>query len=184
MASTNRANDLPVTVDVLQRVKLGKEERFELLLEQIIGVASNFDGYLGASIFCPGNDGSEYRIIFKFDRLKHLKLWEHSAIRQKLLVQAKELTTDLGSFSIITGLETWFTLPSRSGLLPPSRCKMVVISTIAILGLSQLIAWLPLDFMPSLIRPLTITFGMTLLMTYVVMPRPTKLLARWLYPSG
>lgn len=180
----NETNDLPVTVDVLQRVKRGKEEQFEVLLEQIIGAASNFDGYLGTSVFRPSDGGSEYRIIFKFDRLEHLKRWEHSSVRQKLLIQAKELTIDSGSFAIITGLETWFTLPSKPGLPPPARYKMVIITAIAIWVLSQLITLLPLDFLPSLLRSLIVTFCMTTLMTYVVMPRFTKLLAWWLYPGS
>ncbi len=179
-------NDQPVTVDVMQKVIAGKESQFEMLLQQIIGAASNFEGYLGASVFRPNSGSSEYRIIFKFDRLENLEIWEDSPIRQRLLKQARKLTVDSGSFSVITGLETWFTLPAQPGLPPPPRYKMVAVTAIAIFVLSQLISLLPLawmNFLPVLWRSLILTFAMTTVMTYIVMPRLTKVLAWWLYPN-
>lgn len=176
----------PVTVDVIQSVKPGKEKEFETLLAQFIDAASQFTGYLGASVFRPSEQSDrDYRIIFKFDRLEHLQQWEHSPIRQKLLTQAKELTVDDGTFSIITGLETWFTLPARPGMKPPPRYKMVVVSGVAIFGINQVLALLPaawLEPIPPLLRLLILILITTTLMTYVVMPRLTKLLAWWLYP--
>ncbi|WP_008310503.1 antibiotic biosynthesis monooxygenase [Leptolyngbya sp. PCC 6406] len=178
--------DPPVTVDVVQRVRPGKDREFEVLLERIISTASTFEGYLGASVFRPSEAGDgEYRIVFKFDRLEHLKRWEHSAMRQRFLTQAQELTVDAGHFSIITGLETWFTLPAKPGIPPPPRYKMVLVSGIAIFSINQLLALLPLAglaVLPPLLRLLILVFITTTLMTYVVMPRLTKLLAGWLYP--
>jgi antibiotic biosynthesis monooxygenase (ABM) superfamily enzyme len=180
-------SDAPVTVDVMQRVRPGKERDFEHLLEQIIGTASTFEGYLGSSVFRPSDqDLSEYRIIFKFDRLEHLKRWENSAARHNYLVQAKELTVNDGTFSVITGLETWFTLPSKPGMKPPARYKMVVVTGVAIFAINRLLALLPPAWLapfPPLVQLLILVFTTTALMTYVVMPRLTKLLAGWLYPD-
>jgi hypothetical protein len=179
--------DPPVTVDVVQRVRRGNEQAFEALLAQIISTASTFEGYLGSSVFRPsGQDDHEYRIVFKFDRLEHLKRWEHSSVRQRFLSQARNLTVDAGTFSIMTGLETWFTLPAKPGMLPPPRYKMVLVSGIAIFGLNQLLTVLPLAWLaqlPSVLRLLILVLLTTTLMTYVVMPRLTKLLAGWLYPQ-
>ncbi|MBD2124233.1 antibiotic biosynthesis monooxygenase [Trichocoleus sp. FACHB-262] len=179
--------DPPVTVDVVQQVTRGKEREFEALLEQIISTASTFEGYLGSSVFRPsGQDDHEYRIIFKFDHLENLQRWEHSSVRQRFLNQARNLTVDAGTFSIITGLETWFTLPAKPGMLPPPRYKMVLVSGIAIFGINQILAVLPLAWLaqlPSVLRLLILVFLTTTLMTYVVMPRLTKLLAWWLYPK-
>jgi hypothetical protein len=179
--------DPPVTVDVVQQVTRGKEREFEALLEQIISTASTFEGYLGSSVFRPSHqDDHEYRIVFKFDRLENLKRWEHSSVRQRFLSQARNLTVDAGTVSIITGLETWFTLPAKPGMLPPPRYKMVLVSGIAIFGINQILTVLPLDWLaqlPSVLRLLILVFLTTTLMTYVVMPRLTKLLAWWLYPK-
>jgi uncharacterized protein len=180
-------SDPPVTVDVMQRVRPGKEREFETLLEQIIGTASTFAGYLGSSVFRPNEqEPSEYRVIFKFDRLENLKLWENSTARQKYLTQAKELTVSEGIFSIITGLETWFTLPSKPGMKPPARYKMVLVSGLAIFAINRILALLPgawLGPLPPLVQLLVLILITTTLMTYVVMPRLTKLLAGWLYPN-
>jgi len=180
-------SDPPVTVDVVQRVRRGKEQEFEALLEQIISTASTFEGYLGSSVFRPGaQDAQEYRIVFKFDRLENLKRWEHSSVRQQFLTQARKLTIDAGTFSIITGLETWFTLPAKPGMPPPPRYKMVLVSGIAIFGINQVLNLLPLTWLaqlPSVLRLLILVFLTTTIMTYVVMPRLTKLLAWWLYPK-
>lgn len=179
--------DPPVTVEVVQQVRRSKEREFEALLQQIITTASTFDGYLGSSVFRPSHqDGSEYRIVFKFNHLENLKRWEHSAVRQQFLTQARSLTVDTGTFSIITGLETWFTLPAKPGMLPPPRYKMVLVSGLAIFGINQLLTILPpgwLAQLPSVLRLLILVFLTTTLMTYVVMPRLTKLLAWWLYPK-
>lgn len=181
------STDPPVTVDVVQRIKWGKEQEFEALLAKIISAASTFEGYLGASVFRPSHDhDGEYRIVFKFDHLDNLKRWEHSPMRQRFLAQARHLTVDVGTFSIITGLETWFTLPAKPGILPPPRYKMVLVSGLAIFAINQLLALLPLDWLtqlPSVLRLLILIFLTTTLMTYVVMPRLTKLLAGWLYPQ-
>ncbi|MBD1843052.1 antibiotic biosynthesis monooxygenase [Cyanobacteria bacterium FACHB-63] len=179
--------DPPVTVDVLQQVRRGKEREFEALLEQIISAASTFEGYLGSSVFRPSHqDDNEYRIVFKFDRLENLKRWENSSIRHRFLSQAHNLTVNAGTFSIITGLETWFTLPAKPGMLPPPRYKMVLVSGMAIFGINQILTVLPLSWLaqlPSILRLLILVFLTTTLMTYIVMPRLTKLLAWWLYPK-
>ena len=86
----------------------------------------------------------------------------------------------------MTGLETWFTLPAKPGMLPPPRYKMVLVSGLAIFGLNQLLTVLPLAWLaqlPSVLRLLILVLLTTTLMTYVVMPRLTKLLAGWLYPQ-
>lgn len=180
-------SDPPVTVDVVRSVRPGKASQFETLLEKIIGTASTFEGYLGSSVFRPNEqDSSEYRIIFKFDRLENLKRWENSTARQKFLNEAKELTVDDGTFSIITGLETWFTLPAKPGVKPPARYKMVVVSGAAIFAINRVLALLPTAWLaplPPLVQLLILVFVTTALMTYVVMPRLTKLLAGWLYPQ-
>jgi hypothetical protein len=89
-------------------------------------------------------------------------------------------------FAHVTGLETWFTLPDRADERP-ARWKMVAVTSTVIFGLqlpiqayllSSLLHW------PLVLRAAIMSLAMTLLMTYVVMPRATKLLRRWLYPEA
>jgi uncharacterized protein len=181
------STDPPATVDVLQRVRPGCEVAFETVLAELIAAAQSFEGHLGVNVFRPiDRINPEYRIVFKFDRVSHLKAWEASAIRQKLLERAQHLTIGTGQMSVLTGLETWFTLPQQPGLPPPPRYKMVIISTVMIYMLISIINALILPLLSSLpvvLRTLVVTLLTTTIMTYIAMPRLTKLLAGWLYPG-
>lgn len=182
----NNANDPPVTVDVLQRVKPGCETAFEQVLTDLIVAARAFEGHLGVNVFRSGSTSPEYRIVFKFDRVSHLKQWETSPIRQQLLKRASQLTVDVGQTSILTGLETWFTLSTQPGLPPPPRYKMVILSGIAIFILLNLATTFVVPLLlplPPLLRTLVVVLLMVSIMTYGVMPRLTKLFAGWLYPK-
>jgi len=184
----NPSDDPPATVDILQRVRPGCEAEFESVLADLIEAASAFEGHLGVNVFRPGDRAHpEYRIVFKFDRISNLKLWETSAIRQRLLDRANRLTVDTGQLSILTGLETWFTLPQQPGVAAPPRYKMVLLSGATIFVLANLINSLVLPLLsplPPLLRTLVVTFLMVATMTYIVMPRLTKLFAGWLYPKA
>jgi uncharacterized protein len=180
-------NDPPVTVCVLRRSKPGVELEFERIIAGIIAAASEFPGHLGTNIFrSPDSDLHEYRIIFKFDHLSNLQRWEDSDVRRHWLDLAAPLTEGEADVRVITGLETWFTLPVKKAILPPPRYKMATISWLAIFPLINSINFLfasLLDLLPPLIRSLTLSVILVFLMTYVVMPRMTKLFARWLYPK-
>ncbi len=184
--SRNQSGDQPVTVDVMQRVKPGCEAEFEQVLADLIQAAESFEGHLGVNIFRPSPQSQEYRVVFKFDRLSHLRQWENSPLRHRLLERAQQLTVDAGQFQILTGLETWFTLPAQGAITPPPRYKMLLLSLMVIFPLSNLLNLAlqpPLAFLPPLLRSLLISVIMLLLTTYVVMPRVTRLFAGWLYPK-
>ncbi|MBM0740989.1 antibiotic biosynthesis monooxygenase [Phormidium sp. CLA17] len=183
----NLSHDPPTTIDILQRVKPGCEAAFEVVLTDLLEAAKGFEGHLGVNVFRPSDHANpEYRIVFKFDRVSHLKQWEASAIRQKLLERAKHLTVGSSQVSILTGLETWFTLPQQPSVPPPPRYKMMVISGITIYVLISLINLLIVPLinpLPLFLRTLVVTLLMVAIMTYVAMPRMTKLFAGWLYPK-
>ena len=82
--------------------------------------------------------------------------------------------------SFVTGLETWFTLPGQPGEAPPPRYKMALVTWITIFPLITAIVAItgPLIKELPLALRLAITTGLTVpLMTWVVMPRVTRLLA-------
>jgi antibiotic biosynthesis monooxygenase (ABM) superfamily enzyme len=63
---------------------------------------------------------------------------------------------------------------------------MAVVAWLAIFPLITLITWLLgpwLGQLPLIPRTLGMTLAVTLLMTYVLMPGLTRLLAFWLYPK-
>lgn len=178
--------DHPVTVDVVTEVKLGCEAEFELALTDMIAAAQEFDGHLGTNVFRSSEaNHAEYRVVFKFNRLSSLQRWEAAPIRARLLERLNRLTVGEGKFQVLTGLETWFTLAAHTAIVPPPRYKMVLISWLVIFPLSNIMQPLlqqGLLTLPPLIRSAISAICMVSLMTYVVMPRVTKLFAGWLYP--
>ncbi|MGV2826826.1 hypothetical protein [Myxosarcina sp. GI1(2024)] len=86
------------------------------------------------------------------------------------------------------GLETWFAVNSSASqpIIPPPRYKMAIVTWIAIFVLIVIINLLFGSFLaslPMLLRSLVLTVGLVGLMTYIVMPRMTRLFSWWLYPK-
>jgi uncharacterized protein len=157
-------------------------------LHNYLEAAKTFNGHLGVNIFRPTDSANpEYRIVFKFDHLSNLQRWENSEIRNTWLLRAKRLTVGSHKTQILTGLETWFTLPTQKAIVPPPRYKMLAVTCLGAFPTLNLINILLQPFLrllPSLLRSLITTVVLLSLMTYVVMPRMTKLFASWLYPQS
>lgn len=182
----DQTSDPPVTVDVVQKIKPGCEAEFEQVLADLIEAAKAFEGHLGANVFRPSDRANlEYRIVFKFNHLSNLRQWEESAIRRRLLERIKDLTVGSSKWQTLTGLETWFTLATQRAIVPPPRYKMLIVTCIAAFPTINIINFLlqPLKASPLLLRTLITTVILLALMTYVIMPRMTKLFAGWLYPK-
>lgn len=108
-------------------------------------------------------------------------------MRQQLLERAKQLTVGASQTSVLTGLETWFTLPNQPGLAPPPRYKMFILTWVTIFILINLMNRFVVPLLTSLspwFATLIVTGLMVFLITYGVMPRITKLFAKWLYPQA
>jgi uncharacterized protein len=84
-------------------------------------------------------------------------------------------------------LEFWFSPPKGAIIPQPSRFRMALVMIAVIFGLvlsiGQVVGMVAAE-VPSYIR-LFVTISIEIfLMTYVLMPRITKLLAKWIYPSS
>lgn len=183
----SHTQDSSVTVVISRRVKQGCESEFETFLQGVTADCSQFPGYLGSSIFRPASiDDPEYRVIFKFDRLSNLRQWEKSEERQSWFVQAEALTESPPNIQVLTGLETWFTLPGQAAIVPPPRYKMVLVTWLAVFPLITLISTVlqnQLSPFPIVMRVMVVTAIAVPTMTYLLMPQMTRLFAGWLYPS-
>jgi hypothetical protein len=178
----------PVTVVVRRRVKAGCEPAFEELMKGIHRAAQDFPGYLGRDVIhSPAAGGfSEYTIIFRFDSELHLLVWQESAERREWLQRMAGIVVAETPHQRLSGLETWFSLPGGGIVTPPARYKMALVTWIAVFPLATLLQYLSMPVLgdvPAAIRALAMTALLVPLMTYVVMPRMTRLFRRWLYPE-
>ncbi len=181
-------DDPPVTAVASRRVKPGREREFEEWVSGILTAANDFPGYLGSEVLRPsdGAEDDEYRIVFRFDHASNLHAWENSDERQRWLRKSRPLLHEEEKVHVLTGLETWFTLPSKPGEPAPPRYKMAIVTWLAVFPVVAIIFslfghWL--NLLPTLVRTLVFTAVMVTLMTYVIMPRITRLFSFWLYPD-
>jgi uncharacterized protein len=179
--------DPPVTAVASRRVKPGREEEFEEWVSGILAEAGNAPGYLGSEVLRPSDpEDDEYRIVFRFDHASNLHAWEESEERRRWLEKSRPLLREEEKVSVLTGLETWFTLPSKAGEPAPPRYKMAVVTWLAVFPVVLILfslfgPWL--ELLPTVLRTLVFTLVMVTLMTYVIMPRMTRLFSFWLYPD-
>ena len=181
----NTPSPQPVTVIVSRRVKPEAVSAFETLSDEMSRRASQFDGYMGATLFRPVSpDDPEYRMIFKFTDEASLVEWERSEERAEMLEKLEGLLISPTEREKVSGLVTWFSLPSQNPVKPPPRYKMTIVSWLALYPAATLIFWLfgPwLAHLPLLLRTLVVTAVLMILMSYVLMPFMTKRFAFWLF---
>jgi uncharacterized protein len=177
----------PVTTTVLRKVKPGHEAFYDQFLEGIIAAARRFPGHLDVEVFRPERaSGGEYRVVYRFDTGEHLREWLDSDEHAAWLERAEPHVIGPMRTQFLTGLETWFTVPGRPGT-PPPPYKMALVTWITIFPLITLVVVVlgPLIAGLALVPRMAITTAVTVpIMTWVAMPRVTRLLRGWLHPPS
>jgi uncharacterized protein len=176
-----------VTVVVTPKVKRGRELEYEDWLRQILKECKSMKGYLGATIQRPAPGSTEYTIIFRFDTVDNLRKFEESELRSRYMHEVIDYLEADPIWNKFTGLEYWFTPPKGTVIPQPSRFRMALVMIAVVFGLvlsiGQLFSMVAAE-VPYYLR-LFVTLCIDIfLLTYVVMPRITKLLAKWIYPSS
>jgi uncharacterized protein len=175
-----------VTVSVTQRVQRGREAGFEAWLQGISKAAEKFPGHQGINVIRPAAPSRDYTYIFRFDSPEHLQQWETSPERDRWVAKLHGLTETAAKKQILTGLEYWFTLPNDPAKPAPPRYKMAIVTILAIYPLTTLLGWLvspgPLS-RSRLLKGFVVSVLAVMLMTYLIMPRMTRLFAGWLFPK-
>jgi antibiotic biosynthesis monooxygenase (ABM) superfamily enzyme len=166
---------------VRRKVKPGREQAYQAWLERLThGVAERFTGYLGAEFHRPAAPGGEYRSVFRFASLTSLDAFERSDFRRQMLAKAAPLFAADAAWERMTGLEFWFDPPPGTRVPQPSphRMAQVLIAVVFVPVLVLNLALGPaMSGWPLALRVLiTVTIQVTL-MTCVIMPRLTPLIA-------
>lgn len=183
---TDASDNEPVTVVVSRRVKPGCEAAYEAWLDPLIKAASAMRGYVGAKVQRPRpGDGLTYTSVFRFESVETLRAFEASDLRRRALAEVSPLVEADAVWNRLTGLELWFTPPPGTVVPQPSRFRMALVMIAVVYGLvlsiGQLVS-LTLAEAPKPVRLLVTIVIEVFLLTYVLMPRLTRWLARWIYP--
>ncbi len=168
---------------ISHHVREGKQAGYEAWLDEIGAVCKSYPGHLDLQIVRPiKNLTTHYTIIIRFDTHEHLHAWITSQDRKDLIKKAQcFLMKD--HYQIRSGLDFWF-MPENA----PKRWKQTVLTWSAIYPLGLLIPIVLTPVIQKMGLPqnhyFTYLIGsglLVLLMAYVVMPRYTKLVQRWLF---
>ena len=173
----------PVTISISRHVVPGREKDYEAWVQGITGQAVKFPGHMGVNVIRPKFPSSEYVTIFRFDSYRHCKDWEESEIRSEWLQRLEGIVEGEEAVQKGTGLEFWFSLPERP-VSHPSPHKMALILLVVVYSIVLLLNSLLSPINQGWPFPVKAFAGVLLqviLMTYVVMPRVTRLLKSWLY---
>lgn len=177
----------PVTVVATRRVKAGREAEYEAWLSRLIQASAALPGFLGTNILRPAAGAPRvYTSVFRFDTVEHLHAFEDSDLRRRALAEVAALSEADARWNRLTGLELWFTPPPGAVVPVPSRFRMALVMIAVVFGLVLSIGRAVALALPDAPVParLFVTIAIEVfLMTYVLMPRITRGLARWIYPS-
>jgi antibiotic biosynthesis monooxygenase (ABM) superfamily enzyme len=170
---------------VTHRVRTGEEERYEAWLADIFIASSGFSGYLGREIFRPSDGSRKYTSVVRFDSQDSLNAWAESETRKSFVSKVHDLLEQGDQVEIRSGIDFWFT---PEGVKPPKLWKQFVLTVSAVYPLSLIIPLFlsPLGkLVPVLGNEFLTAFLMavilTAMLTFVIMPRYTRLMKRWLY---
>lgn len=176
---------LPVTTVVHRKIKPGLEHEFETWLGGVVRASSILPGHEGTVVLRPAP--REVMLVFRYATQAHLDVWTASKERAEWLERGAEFTDGPAVVLHQSGLETWFTLPGEPARTPPPRWKMALLTWLALSPVILLIMAAGgsfLDGLPLVPRVYASAGLSVLLMTWVVMPRVTTVLWKWLYPEG
>jgi antibiotic biosynthesis monooxygenase (ABM) superfamily enzyme len=181
--SDNNQDSGPVTISISRKVVPGREVDYETWVQGITAQALKFPGHMGVNVIRPTPPSSEYVTIFRFDTYEHSRNWEESALRAEWLARLEGITEGEEAVQKGTGLEFWFSLPELPAAHPsPHKMALVLLVVVFVLVLLINAALGPFTTSwPHVARVFLGVFLQVMLMTYLVMPRVTRLLKPWLF---
>ncbi len=180
--TSGHADSGPVTVVIRRRIKRGFAKAYEQLEKEISADAAAYPGYLGSTFLRPEKGGDrDFITIVRFASYENMMQWEHSATGSALINRADAMSEIPAMIRRTAGLSMWFNPRHPES---PQRWKMVLLLTVSIFILAQLITPLLGPALRLLPQPVAFFISLVIqvaLLTYIVLPWLTALLAKWLY---
>jgi len=175
-----------VTTIIVHRPRKNQVPVYESWLTEIVPIAQTFAGHRGVNIIRPSGGGEDYTIVLHFDSETRLRGWLDSDVRKRLVEKIRPSLHTEEKIDIKPGIEFWFTPPDTRKVAPAYKQFLVTLSAIfplvviVPLGLSPVFAWAPVLGVFGF-RQFIVASVIVALMTFLIMPRYVRLIARWLY---
>ena len=180
------ANTEMITAVIQQSVRADTAAAYEAWLKKVVPIAARFPGHRGVNVIRPNPGGLKYTIAIHFDSIEHAQDWFMSAARRQLIAEVAPLLDAEETVETRSGLEFWF--HPNAGQPPAKRYKQFLVTLSVIYPLTMLVPagfhWL-FGSLPGLsnywVAHLFAAATVVALMVYLIMPRYTRSLAKWLY---
>ncbi|MCL1595530.1 MAG: antibiotic biosynthesis monooxygenase [Actinomycetia bacterium] len=173
----------PVTLVLSQRIDPHNRERFVELHDDAVRRLQGFDGFLGSQLLPPVEGvQDEFVIVASFASRPDLDRWLESDTRRAWLEEIEQLIEGDRTLNVVGGFGGWFPGSSR-GTEGPKRWKQAVAVFIALFPTVLIITFVRGAIAPDMNVVVAVFVGNVLgilALTYVLMPRLTRLLANWL----
>jgi antibiotic biosynthesis monooxygenase (ABM) superfamily enzyme len=181
----------PVTVAIERRVLPENVPAVTRWVQTGVNLANRYPGFLGSGWVRASAGSHDWHMLYRFADAATLDAWETSPDRVRWLAQGRDLVEETRVVRR-TGIEGWFDAPTSTAppasatVAAPPRWKQSVsiwlgffpVNLAFTLLVGSLVpAW---DVVPVVPRVLATTLVLTPVMTYLVLPRVTRLLAPWL----
>ena len=176
-----------VTVTVTRRALPGRAAEMSAWVQAGQRLASGFPGFLGAGHVRPGQDSTDWHMLYRFTDEAALARWQSSGEREWWRASARGIVSET-RVEKRTGIEGWFDEPRGrvvSARAPggPPRWKQAVVIFVAFAPTNLLAQALLLPLVegwPLALRVLALTAVLIPVMTYLVLPFVTRRLQWWL----
>jgi len=178
--------DESVTVTAVHNVAYGREADFFAWVNALLAHAETSPNFLGGGLLGPPDAGGEWHVIYRWVDQESANWWEEVATRGGWMNRAESFAQPI-QVQQTTGLRAWFDKRAQAPS-PPPKWKMALVTLTAVFPPVLLfnVALIPhLLGLPVVLRTLALCIGVTVVVTWVMMPRLTRLLKGWLQqPSG
>lgn len=187
-ASPDVAPEEGATAVITHRVRDDKHIEYENWMGEIGPLCMAAPGNLDLHIVRPVPGLTDtFTIIIRFDTNAHLQQWLESPTRRRMIEKARPMLVAGDDFYVSSGLDFWFAAKQAHAKIP-IKWKQLLVTWSAIY---PLVMFVPPLVVPSLravglpehrfIDTAIVTGIVVTLMVYIVMPRYTRLIQRWLY---
>jgi uncharacterized protein len=171
----------PVTAVISSRVKPGRMDEYRTVHEEIGVVMRTTEGFLRSELF-EAVDGlqTDTVVVFSFDSRVHLDAWLHSGTRQALIARFDPLIEGPRHLNVVGGFAGWFTNVDSPSV---KRWKQTIAVLCGLFPTSLLIAVVRARVAPHLpLLPAVFAGNVvgSIAMSYLVMPKVTDVLSKWL----
>jgi antibiotic biosynthesis monooxygenase (ABM) superfamily enzyme len=171
----------PVTAVISFRVAQAHRVDYTELHARISAEMSRAPGFVRTELFGPIEGVQEETVVvFTFDGRAHLDAWLESSARHEILEQMNPYVIGARTVNVVDGFGGWFDLDSDR---KPRRWKQATVVLLALYPTVMLITLINEHFVPEITLPVNIllsNIASVSILTWLLMPRLTRLLADWL----